>query len=30
MVLETQNGPDGSHLLVFKGGVKLIYDPKGS
>ncbi len=30
MVLETQNGPNGSHLLVFKGGVKLIYDPKGS
>ncbi|PHQ99049.1 MAG: hypothetical protein COB39_05900 [Marinosulfonomonas sp.] len=30
MTLETQKGPDGSHLLVFKGGVKLIYDPKGS
>ncbi len=30
MTLETQNGPNGSHLLVFKGGVKLIYDPKGS
>lgn len=24
-----QNGPKASHLLVFKGGVKLIYDPKG-
>jgi len=30
MTLETQNGSDGSHLLVFKGGVKLVYDPKGS
>jgi lipopolysaccharide export system protein LptC len=30
MTLETQKGADGSHLLVFKGGVKLIYDPKGS
>ena len=29
MELQTQNGPDGSHLLVFKGGVKLIYNPKG-
>jgi len=30
MVLETQNKPDESHLLVFKGGVKLVYDPYGS
>ena len=29
MELQPQNGPGGSHLLVFKGGVKLIYDPKG-
>ncbi len=30
MVLEKQNNTDDTHLLVFKGGVKLIYDPKGS
>jgi len=30
MVLEVQNSAKDTHLLVFKGGVKLIYDPKGS
>ena len=30
MVLERQNSSEDAHLLVFKGGVKLIYDPKGS
>lgn len=30
MVLSPQNKPGQSHLLVFKGGVKLIYDPKGN
>lgn len=30
MVLEKQNSAEDAHLLVFKGGVKLIYDPKGS
>ena len=30
MVLETQNNPEESHLLVFKGGVKLVYDPHGN
>jgi len=30
MVLEKQNSPQDTHLLVFKGGVKLVYDPKGS
>lgn len=30
MTLSGQNKPDQSHLLVFKGGVKLIYSPKGS
>lgn len=29
MELRPENGEKGSHLLVFKGGVKLIYDPKG-
>lgn len=29
MVLKAQNNPDEAHLLVFKGGVKLIYNPKG-
>lgn len=29
MLLERQNGAKGAHLLVFKGGVKLVYDPKG-
>jgi lipopolysaccharide export system protein LptC len=29
MLLERQNGANGAHLLVFKGGVKLVYDPKG-
>jgi len=29
MELIAQNKPDQAHLLVFKGGVKLIYDPKG-
>lgn len=28
MVLEKQNSIEDTHLLVFKGGVKLIYDPK--
>lgn len=30
MMLEVQNGPDQAHLLVFKGGVKLVYDPNGN
>ncbi|HHI71099.1 MAG TPA: hypothetical protein ENJ91_08860 [Rhodobacteraceae bacterium] len=30
MELRSSEENDGSHLLVFKGGVKLIYDPKGS
>lgn len=30
MVLSAQNKTDQSHLLVFKGGVKLVYDPKGN
>lgn len=29
MELKPQDGQKGSHLLVFKGGVKLVYDPKG-
>ena len=28
MVLKTQKGANASHLLVFKGGVKMVYDPK--
>lgn len=30
MVLKVQNKPDDAHLLVFKGGVKLVYDPYGN
>ncbi|MCK4713867.1 MAG: LPS export ABC transporter periplasmic protein LptC [Marinosulfonomonas sp.] len=29
MELKSQDDQNGSHLLVFKGGVKLIYNPKG-
>ncbi len=29
MVLQAQKGGSGAHLLVFKDGVKMIYDPKG-
>lgn len=29
LVLQPKNGPNAPHLLVFKGGVKVVYDPKG-
>lgn len=30
MLLSPQNKPGQAHVLVFKGGVKLIYDPQGN